>query len=92
MQFLYDLFHEQIFEGNLIEKLKKNIDVIGLIHIADVPGRHDPGTGEINFANIYRTLAELKYKHIVAMEFEPLGDQVAALRAAKEMVAKSTAA
>ncbi len=92
VQFLYDLFHEQIFEGNLIEKLKKNIDVIGLIHIADVPGRHDPGTGEINFANIYKTLAELKYKHIVAMEFEPLGDQVAALRAAREMVAKSVSA
>ncbi len=50
VQFLYDLFHEQIGEGNLIEKLEKNIDVIGLIHIADVPGRHKPGTGEINYA------------------------------------------
>jgi len=92
VQFLYDLFHEQIYEGNLIEKLKKNIDVIGLIHIADVPGRHEPGTGEINFVNVYKTLAELNYKHIVAMEFEPKGDAVAALRAAKEMVAKSVGA
>ena len=91
VQFLYDLFHEQIFEGNLIEKLEKNIDVIGLIHIADVPGRHDPGTGEINFVNVYKKLAELKYKHMVAMEFKPKGDAVAALRAAKEMVAKATA-
>jgi len=39
--------------GNLIEKLEKNIDVIGLIHIADAPGRHEPGTGEINYGNIY---------------------------------------
>ena len=92
VQFLYDLFHEQIAEGNLLEKLEKNIDVVGLIHVADVPGRHEPGTGEINYANIYRKLAQLNYKHVVAMEFKPKGEPVAALRAAKEMVAKSTTA
>ena len=91
VQFLYDLFHEQIAEGNLIEKLDKHIDIIGLIHVADVPGRHQPGTGEINYANIYRKLAELKYRHVVAMEFRPTGDPVAALRAAREMVARATA-
>ena len=90
VQFLYDMFHEQIFEGNLIEKLEKNIDVIGLIHIADVPGRHDPGTGEINYANIYKKLAQLNYRRMVAMEFKPTGDAVAALRAAKDMVAKAS--
>ena len=89
VQFLYDIFHEQIAEGNLIEKLDKHIDVIGLIHVADVPGRHQPGTGEINYANIYRKLAELKYRHNVAMEFRPAGDPVAILRAAKEMVSKT---
>jgi hydroxypyruvate isomerase len=89
VQFLYDLFHEQIAEGNLIEKLEKHIDVIGLIHVADVPGRHEPGTGEINYANVYRKLAELKYRHMVAMEFKPTGDAVEALHAAKEMVLKS---
>src|SRR5437868_9259801 len=46
VKFLYDFFHEQIAEGNLIEKLEKNIDLVGLVHIADVPGRHHPGTGE----------------------------------------------
>ena len=71
VQFLYDMFHEQIAEGNLIEKLNKHIDVIGLIHIADVPGRHEPGTGEINYANIYKKLAQLNYRHMVAMEFKP---------------------
>ena len=85
VQFLYDLFHEQIAEGNLIEKLEKNIDVIGLIHVADVPGRHQPGTGEINYANIFRKLVELKYPHTVAMEFLPIGDEVAALREARRM-------
>ncbi|HTX75930.1 MAG TPA: TIM barrel protein [Terracidiphilus sp.] len=84
VQFLYDIFHEQIAEGNLIEKLQKHIDVIGLIHVADVPGRHDPGTGEINYANIYRKLFELNYQHGIAMEFLPLGDPVQALRQAKQ--------
>lgn len=84
VQFLYDLFHEQIAEGNLIEKLEKNIDVIGLIHVADVPGRHQPGTGEINYDNIYRKLAELKYRRMTAMEFKPQGDAVAELRKARE--------
>ena len=89
VQFLYDMFHEQIAEGNLIEKLDKHIDVIGLIHIADVPGRHEPGTGEINYGNVYRKLVELKYRHVVAMEFKPVGEQVASLRAAREMVARA---
>lgn len=91
VQFLYDLFHEQIAEGNLIEKLEKHIDVIGLIHVADVPGRHQPGTGEINYSNIYRKLGELNYRHVVAMEFKPTGDAVAALRDAREMAARATA-
>jgi hydroxypyruvate isomerase len=85
VQFLYDLFHEQIAEGNLIEKLQKHIDVIGLIHVADVPGRHQPGTGEINYANIFRKLIELNYRHIAAMEFHPTGDEVADLREAKKL-------
>jgi hydroxypyruvate isomerase len=85
VQFLYDIFHEQIAEGNLIEKLDKHLDVIGLIHVADVPGRHEPGTGEINYTNIYRKLAQLNYRHNVAMEFHPTGDPVATLRAAKAL-------
>lgn len=91
VQFLYDLYHEQIAEGNLIEKIEKHIDVIGLIHVADVPGRHQPGTGEINYANIYRKLRDLNYRHVAAMEFLPQGDPVASLRAAREMVATVTA-
>jgi len=82
VQFLYDFFHEQIAEGNLIEKLEKNIQHVGLVHIADVPGRHQPGTGEINYGNIFRKLAELNYNRVVAMEFLPTGDAVAQLRTA----------
>jgi hydroxypyruvate isomerase len=89
VQFCYDLFHEQISEGNLIEKLEKNIQHVGLIHVADVPGRHKPGTGEINYGNVFRKLRELKYNRMVAMEFLPIGDPVAELREAREMALRA---
>ena len=92
VQFLYDIFHEQMSFGNLIDKLDKHIDVIGLIHVADVPGRHEPGTGEINYGNIFRKLAELKYRHNVAMEFLPVGDPVATLRTARALALSAGAA
>ncbi len=84
VKFLYDFYHEQIAEGNLIEKMEKNVDLVGLFHIADVPHRHQPGTGEINYNNIYRKMAELKYDRYVAMEFMPLGDPIKILRTARE--------
>jgi len=89
VQFLYDIYHEQMSFGQLIVKLEKHIDVIGLIHIADVPGRHEPGTGEINYANIYRKLVELNYRRTVAMEFLPTDDEVTTLRAAREIVRRA---
>ena len=89
VKFLYDFYHEQISEGNLIEKLEKNINYVGLVHIADVPGRHEPGTGEINYANIFRKLAQLNYTRYAGMEFLPSADPVAALRAAREMAIQS---
>jgi hydroxypyruvate isomerase len=80
---LYDFYHEQRSFGNLLEKLEKNIDKIGLIHVADVPGRHEPGTGEIDYATIYRKLAELHYDRWIAMEFYPTHDPVASLAQAR---------
>ena len=91
VKFLYDFYHEQIAEGNLIEKLEKNIDLVGLVHVADVPGRHAPGTGEINYANIFRKLAQLNYAGYVAMEFVPGADVVGELRSARELVQRSGA-
>ena len=82
---LYDLYHEQIAAGNLIEKLEKNIDLTGLIHIADVPGRHEPGTGEINYHSIYKKLGQLKYDRYLAMEYFPTYDPIESLRANRQM-------
>jgi hydroxypyruvate isomerase len=86
---LYDLYHEQRGFGNLIEKLDNNIAEVGLIHVADVPGRHEPGTGEINYINIYRKLAQLNYKGNIAMEFYPTGDVVKTLQRAREEAMRS---
>jgi len=90
VKFLYDFFHEQIAEGNLIEKLEKNIQYVGVVHIADVPGRHEPGTGEINYQSIFRKLGELRYNGVAAMEFLPTADPVMKLRAAREMALQSS--
>jgi len=81
---LYDVYHEQRQFGNLIEKFEANIGQVGLIHIADVPGRHEPGTGEINYLNIYKKLAQLDYKGTIAMEFYPTGDIVQQLQRARD--------
>ncbi|SDF79811.1 TIM barrel protein [Terriglobus roseus] len=81
---LYDLYHEQRGTGNVIETLRKNIDLTATVHIADVPGRHRPGTGEMNYANIYRELARLNYSGYICMEFYPLSDTTAELKAARE--------
>ena len=85
VKLVYDFYHQQIAGGNLIENLENSFPHLGLVHIADVPGRHEPGTGEINYQNIFRTLTELNYSGVAAMEFHPSGDPVTQLRAARDM-------
>ena len=80
IKILYDIYHMQIMEGNIIDTLNEYIDTIGYIHIADVPGRHEPGTGEINFANVIKTLAKLKYDGFIGFELAPLQDSTTAVR------------
>lgn len=80
---LYDLYHEQRTRGNLLAKLEKVIDQVDLVHVADVPRRSDPGTGEMAWPEIYRRLKTLNYKGMVAMEFYPDGEPVEALRKAR---------
>jgi hydroxypyruvate isomerase len=63
-----DLYHAQIGEGNLIALIEQCLPYIGEIQIADVPGRCEPGTGEINYPAIARALDDLGYSEVVAME------------------------
>ena len=74
---LFDAYHLQIMEGNLIQSIRDGIDTIGYFHIADVPGRHEPGTGELNYANILAALSACGYEGVVGHEYEPRnGDSV----------------
>ena len=85
IKILYDVYHMQIMEGNIISTLKEYIDAIGYIHIADVPGRHEPGSGEINFTNVLKTLEALKYDGIVGFELTPLENSEKAIRILRDL-------
>ena len=63
-----DLYHAQIGEGNLIQLIRDSIDHVGEIQVADVPGRCEPGTGEINYPAIAQALREVGYAGVVGLE------------------------
>lgn len=79
-----DLYHAQIGEGNLIELCRKSLPWIGEIQVADVPGRFEPGTGEVNWRGIAKALAKMGYDGPVGMEAWATGDSEAALVAFRE--------
>lgn len=85
VKLLFDIYHQQISEGNLIARITGNIDKIGHFHVADVPGRFEPGTGEINYKNVFAKIAETDYAGFVGLEFRPTGCPAAALRQVKEI-------
>ncbi|HWO01542.1 MAG TPA: TIM barrel protein [Blastocatellia bacterium] len=71
LKMLFDIYHHQIMEGNVIADITKNIAQIAHFHVADVPGRHEPGSGEINYANVFRAIAASGYKGFVGLEYKP---------------------
>jgi len=73
VKILFDIYHVQIMEGNLIENIRMNIDRIDHFHIGDVPGRHQPGSGEINYRNVFKAIYDLgdRYKGYAALEYGP---------------------
>ena len=69
---LYDVYHMQIMEGNLTRTIAQNISQISHVQIADVPGRHEPGTGEINFGHLFRQLDALGFEGWIGCQYSPL--------------------
>jgi hydroxypyruvate isomerase len=69
----YDVYHMQKMEGDLISTLSKHISRIAHIQIADNPGRHEPGTGEINFSNLFRAIDDMGYNGWIGCEYIPAG-------------------
>ena len=68
VRILFDIYHQQISEGNLINHIRKHWDRIGYFQMGDVPGRKEPGTGEINYRNVFKAIHEKGYKGILGME------------------------
>jgi hydroxypyruvate isomerase len=79
-----DLYHAQIGEGNLIELVRSCLDLIGEVQVADVPGRCEPGTGEINYPGVARAMQEAGYRGVVAMEAWASGDSERAVERFRE--------
>lgn len=80
LRLMLDLYHAQIGEGNLIELLRRALPYIGEIQVADVPGRREPGTGEINYPNIARALSAMGYSGVIGLEAFAESDSELALR------------
>jgi hydroxypyruvate isomerase len=86
VRMFFDCFHQQLVGGRLIENMIAALPWVAAIHVADVPGRHQPGTGEINFLSIRRVLEEQGYNGQLTFEVDPLGgDSEAAVAAIKEV-------
>lgn len=86
LRLLFDIYHEQVQVGNVIRTIQEAASVTEVFHVADNPGRNDPGTGELNYPNIYRAIAKTGFRGHIAMEYLPLGDPVKSLiKAVDEM-------
>lgn len=71
VKMLFDVYHQQIMEGNLMNNIRQYVDNIAHFHIADVPGRHEIGTGEINYPNVLAAIRQSGYDGYIGLEFFP---------------------
>ena len=69
VKLLFDIYHQQMTEGHLLESIGNHIDRIGHFHVADCPGRHEPGTGELNYPAIIRAIDHLPYSGHIGLEY-----------------------
>ena len=86
LKVLYDVYHMQINEGCICDTIKNFGDTFGHVHIADAPGRHEPGTGEIYFPRVYRALEEIGYQGYVGYELFPQTTTAEAVKAIMTLV------
>lgn len=92
VRLLFDIYHQQITEGNLIANITTNIEKISHFHVADVPGRHQPGTGEINYRNVFRSIAATGYTGLLGLEMWPTVDHTQAIRDSISLLAQALSA
>lgn len=85
VKMLFDIYHQQITEGNVINNINKNIELIGHYHVADNPGRHEPGTGELNYSMIFKAIEDTGYNGYIGLEFSPTRSHTGALKSVLEI-------
>jgi hydroxypyruvate isomerase len=88
LKMLYDIYHMQISEGNITNTLLENLDNVGHIHVADVPGRHEPGTGELNYDFILGQLHEARFKGTVGFEYLAEKNDKSALQSIHQLASR----
>jgi len=81
----WDLYHMQISEGDLCGHLREGFDQVGYVQLADHPGRHEPGTGEINYKRVFEELAALGYSGPIGVECSPAETETIATRRLKTL-------
>lgn len=84
VKLLYDIFHYQLMEGNIVQTIKENIDLIGHIHAASVPGRNEITDGELNYKYIMKSIEEAGYKDYFGIEYLPTMEKEASVKMCKE--------
>jgi hydroxypyruvate isomerase len=89
VKMLFDIYHQQISEGNLAGNIRKYHDLIGYYQLADHPGRHQPTTGEINYPFVLWTIHETGYGDPIGMEMSPKGDPMEAFNAIRKVDAQA---
>jgi hydroxypyruvate isomerase len=92
VRLLFDIYHEQVQLGNVTRTIQAAAPYVKVFHVADNPGRNDPGTGEMNYDNIYKAIRKTGYEGYITMEYLPLGDPVSSLKKAVDGMRDSLAA
>jgi len=86
LKLLYDIYHMQIMEGNVLETIKENIFLIGHFHLAGVPGRHELDNGELNYPFIIKKIEELGYQGYFGLEYFPALESEKSLKRIKDLI------
>lgn len=89
MKMLFDCYHMQIMEGDLLKHIEKNLDVIGHFHSAGVPGRHELFLGEVNYSFLLKGIEQLGYRGVFGLEFAPSMNPAESLKRTLEYLSLS---
>lgn len=86
IKLLYDIFHYQLMEGNIAETIKENINLIGHIHAASVPGRNEIMGGELNYEYLLKAICDTEYDGYFGIEYLPTMEKEASVLACKKYI------